>query len=302
MGPRWSSRSGASLKLTRLTSAALQLALVLGCGTVFAAETPGKAAAPTVLPPVQVGAHRDPVEKSYRKIVSGMDLFEQRRGLAPNAPLRFKLLPRSRDANMQGITVSIVGDSVTIPVPVAPDNTFTLERSRKALAEDAVVMTNRKTRSMTWRADIRTPGLPPNTRRLGDLRLECLVGMEADLVSNVRPFFGDIANFLLRAQGYCERGEVYYLFFAERPLFSVTLVAGNRREVLSVDNLYAGLSRDPRIADDLDYCDCQVLLDRTYYAPLADKSWPNDTLVVLEYMDSDGVPAGASAARDGGSR
>src|SRR5688572_2653975 len=143
--------------------AALQLAIVLACGPAGAADPRGKTASapPTVLPPVQVGAHRDPVEKSYRKIVSGMDLFERRRGLAPNAPLRFKLLPRSRDANMQGITVSIVGDSVTIPVSVAPDNTFTLERSRKALAEDAVVMTNRKTRSMTWRADIRTPGLPP---------------------------------------------------------------------------------------------------------------------------------------------
>lgn len=290
------------MELSRLTSAALRLAIVLACGTAGAADPQGRtgAAATPVLPPVQVGAHRDPVEKSYRKIVRGMDLFEQRRNLAPGAPLRFKLLPRTRDANMQGITLSIVGDSVTIPVAVAPDNTFTLERSQKALAENAVVMTNRKTRSMTWRADIRTPGLPPDTRRLGDLRLECLVGMESDLVSNVRPFFGDIANFLLRAQGYCERGEVYYLFFAERPLFSVTLVAGNRREILSVDNLYAGLSRDPGIADDLDYCDCQVLLDRTYYAPLADRSWPDDTLIVLEYMDS--VPAAASAAPNGRAR
>ena len=284
--------------LSRLTRTALQLAFMLACGTAVAADPPGKAgaAAATVLPPVQVAAPRDPVEKSYRKIVRGMDLFEQRRSLAPSAPLRFKLLPRSRDANMQGITVSIVGDSVTIPVPVAPDNTFTLGRSQKALAEDAQVMTNRKVRSMTWRADIRTPGLPPDTRRLGDLRLECLVGMEADLVSNVRPFFGDIANFLLRAQGYCERGEVYYLFFAERPLFSVTLVAGNRREILSVGKLYGGISHDPGMANELDYCDCQVLLDRTYYAPLADRSWPDDTLIVLEYMDSDGVPASASAA------
>jgi hypothetical protein len=287
----------ATMKVSRLTGSAMRLALALACGLATAAdprEQPG--AAVTVLPPVQVGAPRDPVEKSYRKIVRGMDLFEQRRGLAPDAPLRFKLLPRTRNANMQGITLSIVGDGVTIPVPVAPDNTFALERSRQALAEDAVVMTNRRARSMTWRAEIRTPGLPPNTRRLGDLRLECLVGMEADLVSNVRPFFGDIANFLLRAQGYCERGEVYYLFFAERPLFSVTLVAGNRRETLSVDQLYGGLSRDPGIADDLEYCDCQVLLDRTYYAPLADRSWPDDTLVVLEYMDDGGVPAAASAA------
>src|SRR6185503_19191160 len=175
-----------------------------------------------------VNVMRDPVDKSYRKMVKGMDLFEEMRGHAPNATLRFKLLPRRPDTKMDGITLAIDAESVSIPVLVSKDNTFTLERHQKALDEDAVVTSNRKTLSMTWRADIRTPGLPPNTRRLGDLRLECQVGMEADLVSNVRPFFGDIANFLMRAQGYCEQDEVNYLFFAERPLFSVTLVAGGR--------------------------------------------------------------------------
>jgi hypothetical protein len=286
--------------LFRRTSVAVHLAIVLACGTASAADPQGKAdldaTATTVLPAVQVGAARDPVEKSYRKIVRGMDLFEERHGLAPDASLRFKLLPRSRETNMQGITVSIVGDRVAIPVPVAPDNTFVVVRSRQALDEDALVMSNRKARSMTWRADIRTPGLPPNTRRLGDLRLECLVGMEADLVSDVRRFFGDTANVLTRRRGYCDHRDFHYLFFAERPVFSVTLVAGARREILSVDDLYAGLSLDPRATYDLDSCDCQVLIDRTYYVPLGDRRWPDDTLIVLEYMDDGGLPAAASAA------
>lgn len=144
------------MKLSPLTSAALQVAIVLACGTAGAADPLGGTggAATPVLPAVQVAAPRDPVEKSYRKIVRGMDLFEQRRGLAPDASLRFKLLP------------------------------------------------------------------------------------------------------------------------------------GNRREVLPVDKLYAGISHDRGMANDLGYCDCQVLLDRTYYAPLADRSWPDDTLIVLEYMDA----------------
>ena len=223
------------MKLSRLTGTAMQFAIMLACGTVCAADSQRKpgAAAPTVLPPVQVTALRDPVEKSYRKIVKGMDLFEQRRSLAPNASLRFKLLPRQRDTNMQRITLNIVGDTVTIPVPVAADNTFALERSQRALDEDAVVMPDRKARSMTWRTDIRTPGLPPNTRRLGDLRLECLVGLEADLVSNFRSIFGGIVSYRVKMRGYCDERDVHYLFFAERPLFSVTLVAGSRREVLS---------------------------------------------------------------------
>lgn len=291
------------MRLFRLASAVMQCAIVLISGNVYAADPPEHARAPatTVLQTVEVTALRDPVVKSYRKIVKGMDLFEQRRSVAPNASLRFKLLPRSRDTNMERIPLSIVGDSVTIPVPVAADNTFALERSQQALEEDAVVTPNRKARSMTWRTDIRTPGLPPNTRRLGDLRLECMVGMEADLVSHIPPEFIDR---LMRTPAYCDDREPHYLFFADRPLFSVTLIAGSRREVLSVDQLYAGISRDPMTRGDLQYCDCEVLLDRTYYAPLGDPSWPDDTLIEFEYMDDGVAPAAKSpaTASDGRSR
>jgi hypothetical protein len=264
--------------------------MMLACATAYATDEHEKAGAATgtVLPTVTVGAPRDPVDKSYRKMLKGMDLFEQKRGMAPNASLRYKLLPRQHDTNMDGIVLEIVGNTVVIPVPVAADHTFTLERHPQALDEDASVMPDRNARSMTWRAEIRTPGLPPDTRRLGDLRLECFVGMEADLVSNVRPVIGQVANFVLRMLGYCDSRVVHYLFFSERPLFSVTLVAGTRREILSVDELYAGASYDPMLKADLPYCDCQVLLDRTYFMPLGDPNWPDDTLVEFEYM-ADGV-------------
>jgi hypothetical protein len=273
----------------------MQLALMLACATASASEPQEKAgaAANTVLPTVTVGAVRDPVDKSYRKILKGMDLFEQMHGMAPNASLRFKLLPRKRDTNMDNIALEIAGDTVAIPVPVAADRTFTLERNQKALDEGASVMPDRKARSMTWRAEIRTPGLPANTRRLGDLRLECHVGMEADIVSNVRSF---ISSPVLRMLGYCDKLEAYYLFFAERPLFNVTLVAGARRESLPIDRLYAGVAIDPMSKADLAYCDCEVLLDRTYFMPLGDRSWPDDTLIEFEYMDDEppgrGAPSG----------
>ena len=269
----------------RLATAAMQLAIVLLSGSVCAADRQEKSPAGTTeLPPVQVKALREPVEKSYRKIVQGMDVFERRRNLAPNASLRFKLLPRHRDTNMQGIALSIEGESVSIPVAIAPDNTFVLERSPQALREDAVVTPNRQARTLTWRTDIRTPGLPPNTRRLGDLRLECHIGMEAGLVSNARSIVAEMVRAVTDA-GYCDQRVPEYFFFAERPLWSVMLVHGNRRAFLPVDYMYAGISREAMTAGDLRYCDCEVLIDRAYYAPLGDRSWPDDTLLVLEYMD-----------------
>jgi len=284
---RGAQRAPSGLRCLRAATLAL-----LAVSAAAWAQEQGKE--PKTLPPVTATAVREPVEKSYRKMIAGMELFEKMRSqLAPQATLRFKLLPRRRDTNMEGIVLEILGDTVAIPVAVAADRTFTLERNQKALEEDASVTPNRRSRSMTWRTEIRTPGLPAGTRRLGDLRLECLVGLEADLISNMRPLFGWIVRYLVGTFDYCNRREPQYLFFAERALFGVTLIAGSRKEAVAVDRLYAGATADPDFKADLPYCDCEVLLDRTYFLPLGDRSWPNDTLVVFEYMD-DGDAARAN--------
>ena len=241
------------------------------------------------LPPVTISAkaNRDPVVKSYRKMIQGMDLFEKEHALSPNASLRFKLLARRRESDMNTVRIDVIGSTVDFAVPVAPDHTFALPRNTQAFDEDAQVIPNRKKQTMTWRTEIRTPGLPPNTRRLGDLRLECRVGMEAGLVSTSNSLISRIAGAVFNTPAYCDRKVPLYLFFADRPLFSVTLVAATRREILAIDQLYAAASDDPGLKNDLPQCDCEVLVDRTYFLPLGDLSWPDDTLVEFEFMDSD---------------
>jgi hypothetical protein len=270
-----------------LTSTLVLAVLALG-GALPAAAQPAPPAGTDDrhLPPVEISAMRDPVAKSYRRIVEGIEVFERRRELAPDASLRFRLLPRRRDTDMAAITLRIVGQTIAIPVPVDADNTFMMPRHARALEEDAIVVPNRRAGSLTWRADIRTPGLPDDTRRLGDLRLECLVGMESGLISDYPPSIFDAMARWLGQRHYCEQRAPRYFFFAERPLWSVTLVHGNRREVVPVDRMYAGASRGPMTADDWRYCDCAVLLDRTYFAPLGDASWPDETLLEFEYMDA----------------
>lgn len=262
---------------------------IAACGAQAAAQggAAGADGASRSLAPVTVSAaaNRDPVEKSYRKMIRGMELFDKERATSPGGVLRFRLLPRRADTDMATVTMDVVGDTVDFPVEIAPDRTFTLARNQKALDENAQVIPNRKRMSMTWRTDIRTPGLPPDTRRLGDLRLECRVGMEAGLVSNSRTIVGDLVKAIIDTPSYCDRPAPKYLFFADRPLFSVTLVDGARREVLAVDKLYGGASDDPAFEDDKPYCDCEVLVDRAYTLPLGDRSWPDDTRVEFGYMD-----------------
>jgi hypothetical protein len=262
---------------------ALASLLAVACGPAAAQDSRAK-----VLPSVTVTAkaNPDPVEKSYRKMVRGMDLFERQHAVSPDATLRFKLLPRRRDTDMDSIELEVLGTNTAFSVPVASDHTFTLSREKQALDEDAEVTPNRKAQSMTWRTEIRTPGLPPNTRRLGDLRLECRVGMEAGLVSSGRSLFGRMVGAIFETPAYCDRKEPRYLFFADRAVFGVALVDGKRSMDLPVGKLYAGASGDKLLEDDLSQCDCEVLLDRTYELPLGDRSWPDDTLVEFDYMDN----------------
>lgn len=253
----------------------LVLSALLACAVATASSNAASGTEAKV-PTLTVIAPGDPVEKSYRRMIRGIDLFEERRAMAPAASLHFKLLPRRNDVDTSRVAVEIVGDTVAVPVAIAPDRTFTLERISKAWDEDASVQLNRKALTMTWRAEIRTPGLPMGTRRLGDLRLECQVGMQAGLVSNVPSAPG---------AEHCSEPKPRYFFFAERPVFRVRLISGSRQQTLPVEMMYANALDHPMTKRELARCDCEVLLDRAYYLPLGDRSWPDDTLVEYEYMD-----------------
>jgi hypothetical protein len=238
-------------------------------------------------PSVTVAATRDPVDKSYRKMLAGMDIFARQNALAPGAALRFQLLPRLPATQLEGLTLRVAGDTVSLPVAVAPDHTFTLERNQQAAKEDAALIASRKTSTLTWRAQVRSPDVPQGMRRLGDLRLECMVGVEAGLLSNNAQMFAWLGELFTSPERVCNHADGNYLFFAERPVYAVTLRDGARQATLPFKALYAGGTQTPST---LPYCDCQVLLDRSYYAPIWDRSWSDDTLLSFEDMDS---PPGA---------
>jgi hypothetical protein len=270
-------------------SMGISLSLALSC-TGGAAELPPSGQS---IPSVSVAGTRDPVDKSYRRMIRGMDRFAREApALAPGAALRFRLLPRLAGTRMEGIEMKVVGDTLSLPVPVGADHGFTLERDERAWREDAALVANRRTASMTWRADVRSPGVPEGMRRLGDLRLECRVGMEAGLVSNNAHLFAWLGDLLANPDRVCLDPDGRYLFFTERPVFAVTLHANGRSVPAPLRFVYAGGHVQ---APDLPYCDCQVLLDRSYHAPVWDSAWPDDTLLSFESMDEP-PPQGADAA------
>ena len=121
------SMSGLGLH-SRTLRQVVHIALVAACTALGAQERPTQA-------PQQVtitGTSRQDVEKSYRKMVQGLDYFERARAaVAPDASLRFKLLPRKPGTDMDHIVLEVIGSAFSYAVPIAPDHTFVLGARRQ---------------------------------------------------------------------------------------------------------------------------------------------------------------------------
>jgi hypothetical protein len=207
---------------------------------------------------VTVSSVRDPELKSYRTLLKSYKVVDQFRALAPGADFRFVLRPPP-GAPAKDLSLRIADGANSVHVPVAEDNTFELPRLAAFENADAELLLNVKKGQARWRPLVRTPGLAPDTRRLGDLRLECEIrwAVEYDELPFVK------RNVFRALGGPCHSGKVTVHFGVSRPLASATMVDGERRRELRLDD--GGYSFIP---------------------PLHDDAFDNEALVQLVYKDA----------------
>jgi hypothetical protein len=214
---------------------------------------------PAATEKVEVSSVKDPALRPYRRMLRGLDTWEEKRALAPNASLRFELLTQDgRLATPDGLQLRIAGDKVDIALPIDADGSFVLPRSQEAFDDEADLLLNRKKDQFRWRPRVRTPGLPANARRLGDVRMECEV-TQAVRKEEIPLMYRAAA---VAAGGICNLPMVGYIFRMPQQLLSATVVSGERKEPLSLHENGRG-----------------------YMAPLRDKSWDNDALIVFEFSE-----------------
>src|SRR5476649_1199448 len=209
---------------------------------------------------VSVSGTKDPDWKPYRKMLDGLNAFDEYHALAPKAQLKFILRPQQPNLTLADLKLRIVGDNANIELPIAADYTFSVPRDESAAKDDADLRLNSKKGLFRWRPDIHTSGLPAGTRRLGDLRLECEVRWAIDKFD---ASFIKLA-YIVPLGGVCHTSRSRVFFTTATPITGATLVSGSRREKLPAERLN--------------------VKDLTRYAPpLHDQSWPDDTLVEFEF-------------------
>jgi hypothetical protein len=226
---------------------------------------------------VVVESRPHPEAKRYANLLRGTQIFAQYRQFAPQASLRFKLYPREAGVNMHNLKVQIVSKSVRIPLELDNELRFELPVNQTAVEENADLIYNRQEGTLGWRVDVRTPGIPENMRRLGDLRLECRVELFG---AHVARTFGSL-GVISKLSNPCTNPEAAYHFIADRPIFNVTLTYGNRSDSLPTEKLYGNDWSELMMG----LVDWVLLRDRVFLAPLSDTTWPDDTLLEFDYMD-----------------
>lgn len=232
-------------------------AFATAAGAQAAAES---APSPTAAPPapgasVEVAGVRDPDWKPYRSMLEGVKTFEEKHALAPRAALRFVLIPRRADVDMDGLVLRLGTDEEGREIPLDADKVFALPVD-PALAEAGAELTaNRRAGSLRWLPHVRSPDLPAGVRRLGDLRLACEVHWSID--RETLPFaMRSMIGMLGGPCGFVS-SKGTYSFHEPRRLRAAVIVSGDRREAVPVSGYW-------------------------YTPPLRDRSWDDDSLVELE--------------------
>lgn len=213
---------------------------------------------------VEIKNIRNPELKTYRVMAAGLDAFDEHHALAPAAPeVRFKLRPRhgAKGVDMDKLALRIAGDQTSIPLPIAPDNTFVLPRSAEAAREDADLLLNKAKGAYRWQPDIHSPGVPAGMRRLGDLRLECQV-LVATAKEEIGVMFKAMINSLLLTTDWCSHKKIVLHTASARRIGSATLLHGAQRINLKLSEEGMG-----------------------YAPPLSDKTYPDDALIDIIFAD-----------------
>jgi hypothetical protein len=246
-----------------------------------ASESASASASTSAADPGQVviTGMKNPDMRSYRGAVAGLDAFDEYHRFAPLAPdVQFRLVRRTKSAApAEPLALRIVGDGEAdaIPLAIDADGMFTVPRIQAAYDSKADLVLNQKKGKFRALPEVRTPGLPDNVRRLGDLRLECRV--QIAVAKYDAPFWViALVNTILLTGDWCGHEKLDWLVTTTVALTGATLVHGDRRLALKVR-------------------------DRQFTVPLiGDKSWPDDALVELSVAEPEGAKKSDAMTRDGG--
>jgi hypothetical protein len=199
--------------------------------------------------------------KSYRAMLVAETTYrEYKDELAPQAQFLFAVLPPPGQQFAKNFALRVrMSDGREVPIRFERENMFKLP-ALPVPDPDAELVSNFKGGRLRIGMHLRTPNVPPESLRLGDLRLACRieVGLERDEQSLLaRLILPDRCTSRLRASKHSSIGQLptsgAILRQADREMALPAVIEGNKVAM--------------------------------YKVPLHDTAWSNDALVIFDYKD-----------------
>ncbi|UTH76346.1 hypothetical protein [Chromobacterium sp. IIBBL 290-4] len=236
--------------------------------------------------------------RSADVFIKAQSAFAQQHALAPRAQLRYRVLAQGQ------LTLTQTIGGAKNRVPLDERSSFSWPAP---VAGQSLQAATKSGQAALWRPDIRSPDLPDGARRLGDLRLECVVDAQSGLNpasenSHCQPgarkpdCLNEMESCLreasLRLKKQVEQlGQLeiepspyqnrppHYLFVADQPLFSITLRHGDKHLLLPAVWQYgSAITTSP-------FASWPYPREYLYSLPLESADWPDDTLVLFEPLE-----------------
>ena len=246
---------------------------------------------------VTVKAKRpDTDDHYYNDMLDALTMFQPYHQAHPDAVLRFRIRQRKEmagaDMSQLVVFISDPEDGTRVPIDVAPDGSFVLPSLPELRNHDAVVRTSMPPGALSWNVQITRQGADPRNRVLGDLRMECKLDIyAADMHRKLKnPAYYAMK---LAMTDLCRNNPtLHWDTYGDRPLFAVHLRAGKREKSLNErESLHDGIGV-PALYPLQDWP--YLLKDYTYWAPLGDSSWPDDTTIRIIYTEDKFETTGGS--------
>jgi hypothetical protein len=95
----------------------------------------------------------------------------------------------------------------------------------------------------------------------------------------------------------CRTMPINMFYFADRPVFSVTLVSGSRRKVMPAAMLHGPTA--PMMPNQEDWTFLRERVFMVRFKSLYEQGWPDDTLLEFDFMDDDAPAAGRASPAAG---
>ncbi|MFZ6801852.1 hypothetical protein [Undibacterium sp. Di24W] len=200
---------------------------------------------------VEISSYKGPELRSYAQMLKGLLAYQEKRLHAPDSELYFILIPKKKEMRLEGLTMRLASDETSTTIPIDTGGKFQLPLIELKNDNEYDLILNRPKGQFYIKPYVKSANLNQDTKRMGDLRLECQVrwAIEKQDVSLV---FSAYVK-LMSSGNPCETKNVAVFYFAPTGVEAVTFDAPKKKYVIPVnaDGKYTLPLEDKSISDDV---------------------------------------------------